>query len=296
MADANLRSYWNDCPTPEVTVELIRWVIDQMRGMESALNVLHNFNVPPSLTVLGAVLSISKGEEKYGRHGDIKPENILWFSKENTLKITDFGLGRFHGRDSWSGIDPRTVGGTVTYEPPERALRNPLSRASDIWNIGCVYLEFVTWPLMGLDGLQKFTDVRISFHYQMGIDCDTFYEIIRTPDGLKATIKESVTRWIRNLQRNPKCSDSLRDVLSLIEEHLLVVDPNHRMGSHDVEQILEKILGRGKNDSQYLFNDTSLQRRSRKSALRHGSSSEDLDKELVKRKKLSRPFYSTPWN
>jgi serine/threonine protein kinase len=45
-----------------------------------------------------------QGYEWHGRHGDIKPENILWVQNnpecmENPgiVKITDLGLGRFHG-------------------------------------------------------------------------------------------------------------------------------------------------------------------------------------------------------
>jgi serine/threonine protein kinase len=129
-ADANLRTYWEDRPWPEFDEETVLWSLEQMTGIANALMVIHNFKVTHPLTVSGTgigeqgqvrmpndvVLSVERGEPRWGRHGDIKPENILWFKnpldapcKLGVLQISYFGLGRFHGRDSRSRVNPDTV-------------------------------------------------------------------------------------------------------------------------------------------------------------------------------------------
>jgi serine/threonine protein kinase len=126
-----------------------------MAGIASALSSIHNFTVTYPLSVDGpgnvrlqkdAKLSVEKSEELYGRHGDIKPENILWFQETpdtddeaGILQIADFGLGRFHGRESRSNVHPDGVVGSPTYEPPECKLHRPVSRAYDIWSLGYLY-------------------------------------------------------------------------------------------------------------------------------------------------------------
>jgi calcium-dependent protein kinase len=65
-------------------------------------------------------------------HGDIKPENFLYESKDDPLiKLIDFGLGGVisAGQDS--------VDGTLSYASPE-VLKGKRSLKSDIWSFGCV--------------------------------------------------------------------------------------------------------------------------------------------------------------
>jgi len=123
-AKSNLRKYWDSRPRPAFDKTTLLWNLRQIKGISSALLYLHEFRVKVPLSVDnddqdqdgGAKLSISDGEEKFGRHGDIKPENILWFQimpgnddPLGVLQLADFGLGRFHGRDSRS----RTNAGKV---------------------------------------------------------------------------------------------------------------------------------------------------------------------------------------
>lgn len=90
-ADCNLRVYWAKNPFPIFGKNTVLRSIRQMSGITSALALIHNIRVKFDLDVDGGVrlqeggakLSIKAGEEKYGRHGDIKPENILWLGLEN---------------------------------------------------------------------------------------------------------------------------------------------------------------------------------------------------------------------
>jgi serine/threonine protein kinase len=107
-------------------------------------------------------------QRTHGRHGDLKPENILWFKnyKDNdhnsfmgVLKISDFGLTRFHKTASTSRTDP--FGISPTYRAPEYDVRKKVSQSYDVWSLGCVILEFITWYILGSEEVQAFEHHRV---------------------------------------------------------------------------------------------------------------------------------------
>lgn len=80
----NLRDFWKNHPNPEMKPELVKEMIEQIRGMAEAIQKLHDWD-----------------NSKHYRHGDIKPENILRFpgrdtSQIGTLKISDLGSAQHH--------------------------------------------------------------------------------------------------------------------------------------------------------------------------------------------------------
>ena len=52
-ANANLRTYWEDHPTPKFDDETVRWAVEQMTGIASALELIHDFKVIVPLSVPG---------------------------------------------------------------------------------------------------------------------------------------------------------------------------------------------------------------------------------------------------
>jgi len=123
----------------------------------------------------------------FGRHGDIKPENILNFAKPNeqsghgTLKITDFGLTRFHTKNTKTYfIKSHKILVTPTYRPPECDMVGAtISTSFDIWSFGCVILEFVTWYLGGYSYLLEFVRHRQAPNALMyGWNTDQFFELV----------------------------------------------------------------------------------------------------------------------
>ncbi|PMD12655.1 hypothetical protein NA56DRAFT_740354 [Hyaloscypha hepaticicola] len=104
-ADKDLRRYWEDSvKPPELTTKMVEWSLRQMRGLASGLDAIHNYPIP----VKGQVESTfglapfrkASSEMMFGYHHDIKPANILWFSRDSmtdmgVFQIADFGLGNF---------------------------------------------------------------------------------------------------------------------------------------------------------------------------------------------------------
>ncbi|ORY15041.1 kinase-like domain-containing protein, partial [Clohesyomyces aquaticus] len=73
------------------------------------------------------------------RHKDIKPQAI----KDHRVLITDFGISR-----DWADLGQSTTTGptvkTPKYCAPEVAAYLPRNSSSDIWSLGCVFLEIWT--------------------------------------------------------------------------------------------------------------------------------------------------------
>lgn len=167
-ASGNLIDLWKRDPLPQRSVSKIRWLIDQCSGLAAGLAKLHlNSSWPRDR---------DGKERQLGRHGDIKPHNILWFDHfdgpgcvhEDHLVVSDFGLSIFHSSTANTELTTaNNVGRSPTYRPPEVDLGNdPVQQSYDIWSLGCLYLEFISWYLLGYEetkghGPNSFAKLRI---------------------------------------------------------------------------------------------------------------------------------------
>lgn len=156
-ANGNLRDFWESVESPQRTKDMACWMLTQCFGIAEGLQKIHGD---------GDVAGLSPKDKNTGRHGDIKPENILWFERHNDrnnhLLISDFGLSRFHSYQSQS-VD-RLPGCSPSYRPPECDLYQlRISVKYDIWTLGCLLLDFVTWYLRGWEAVDaQFSDARLS--------------------------------------------------------------------------------------------------------------------------------------
>jgi serine/threonine protein kinase len=237
-----------------------------MRNLSSALDTIHNLTAsgvqnhsdPPKL-----IAAIDSREMRYGRHGDLKPENILWFpdiggaqEPGGILKIADLGAGKFHRRESRSFEDPRTAISTPTYEAPEIVLGNPISRAYDLWSLGCVFLEFLTWGLGGAELLDRFCESRYTVD-GCGVNVDNFYTLLGHHRDGNVAVKVEIVAWIEGLRQHDWCSPFVQDALDLIQHRLLVIDAKARVSSRGLAAELDGILQRAKSDEGYLLGPTT---------------------------------------
>lgn len=176
------------------------WILLQCRGIASGLVQIHHYETTESRTKVH-----DQNRKLYGRHGDIKPENILLYRNRHdpddlgTLVITDFGLTRFHSETQRTYFRKREIPATPTYRPPECVVEDCyISRSFDIWSYGCVLLEFVAWYLGGRELVQDFVNFRRTIDPLLPqFDTDQFFDVTR-PQGLKnsgvtcATVKVEV--------------------------------------------------------------------------------------------------------
>lgn len=117
---------------------------------------------------MGDLGTDATGLRKHGKHGDIKPENILFFQGERLgnevcsahFEISDFGLAEWHTSNSLN-VDGSKVKRTPTYMAPELEVMKNSTPTYDIWSLACVLLQFVTWYLGGFDEIELFTDERL---------------------------------------------------------------------------------------------------------------------------------------
>lgn len=83
-ADGTLWNFWEINDAVERRTGLCEWMINECYHLASALNTFHN----ERRDQLPKFSDIKKNQhDLYGRHGDVKAENILWFSKGNQLVL-----------------------------------------------------------------------------------------------------------------------------------------------------------------------------------------------------------------
>ncbi|VUC29826.1 unnamed protein product [Clonostachys rosea] len=263
----NLKQFWKKVPNRPDCGQSLEWMLDQCYGLARALQKVHRHNS-------------WKGIQNRGRHGDIKPLNILCFSSQEDeddndddatkyrLVIADFTLMRFHSDKSVDRGTASDIGYSRTYQPPETRMggMEPVNQMYDIWTLGCVYLELITWHLLGskaiykkfnggnelqlLQGFQtlrKLEDTKQYDHVE-----DKFFNI----DGERGpTVKDSVPKWCDFLRKQRHCSYQLGQFLDLIKNHMLRERPIQRYKIDKICSEMECILANSVNDNG--FDNTS---------------------------------------
>ncbi|KAJ4005494.1 hypothetical protein NW752_002326 [Fusarium irregulare] len=221
----NLDTFWQK-DRSHLDRDLVRWALDQMTGIAGGIKKLHDKNI---------------------RHGDIKPQNILYFPNygrkygRGTLKVADVGLAKVHTEYTRYRIATTTRMSSERYEPPEMEsyLHNqrPIPRVYDSWSLGCVYFEFTVWLIYGrsrLDTFHRDTSDSKKFYETRGDS----YPRHRAVNDLLAEMKD----------RLPETS-ALGTLVRLIDKDLLVPEEK-RMESKDLH---EKLSNKCECGTSYYF-------------------------------------------
>jgi serine/threonine protein kinase len=117
VADCNLREFLDVSPLSMENLSLLRTFFG---CLTAALCYLHENRI---------------------RHKDIKPQNVL--VKGHQVFLTDFGISL-----DWTELGHSTTSGPTIRSPrycaPEVADDSPRNSSSDIWSLGCIFLEMWT--------------------------------------------------------------------------------------------------------------------------------------------------------
>jgi serine/threonine protein kinase len=225
------------------------WV--QMRGLARALDRIINYD--PRVDNPGVVFQSrenkSDSPQILGYYFNLKHFNILVYDDEdgenNILKISDFGQAKFNARVD----DSRTTnpGGADVYAAPE-AITDSESRLNtryDIWSLGCIFLELVTFLLRKYQGVQDFGNARRKqFNRQIS---SRFFDELRDPlrGQRHFMLRNAIKEWIEDLL-SPELRSDDHDAKFLLKVKglllgMLEVDARKRYSSKQVYLELERI-------------------------------------------------------
>ncbi|RSL53974.1 hypothetical protein CEP51_014790 [Fusarium floridanum] len=183
----NLWEFWTKGQGPSLKKPYVIWAFTQLKGLAHAIEQLH--------------------DQKTCRHGDLKPENFLCFSKD-------------HAERTRLRQVTHTKVSTKRYSAPEMDVNPgaPLSRRFDIWSMGCILLEFVIWILYGGEELIRCTEASVS----------TFYKVKRDEGErvVSVEVDPTVQGWISSIRKDWRCASgtALENLIHLITDRLLVVN------------------------------------------------------------------------
>ncbi|KAK3903868.1 hypothetical protein C8A05DRAFT_14207 [Staphylotrichum tortipilum] len=148
LADGNLRDFWRDrFPHPQDVsmAQHARWVARQFDGLAWALCKLHDLHEQEARGAGRDESSNSSSSSSpfYGIHGDIKPENLLWYrdwvgpswgggaaatqdkaEKDplGVLQLADFGISTLHHTATRSRVGPQRLLSVLRHLEPRLRL------------------------------------------------------------------------------------------------------------------------------------------------------------------------------
>ncbi|KAE8444211.1 hypothetical protein EG329_000808 [Mollisiaceae sp. DMI_Dod_QoI] len=248
-ASGDLRQLWQNKSSRDGQ-HTSHWMAEQCWRIAEALSVIHQDEETDPIRADG------DGERLYGRHGDIKPGNILWFGEHveckgaGTLVLADFGIAKAHRSMTKSLSDPEKAKNSPTYKSPEFESNGlKIGRKSDIWGLACTWIEFLTWFLKGWQAVdidfpkgREETDPK-----DKNISRDTYFSVVNG----SPIIKPGVVEWMNELHEDNNCSPFVDDFLTFIEEHMLLVNPVKRAPACTVALKMKGFFERIKEHSRY---------------------------------------------
>ena len=140
--------------------------------------------------------------------------------------------------------------------PPEYPgqSEHPVSQAIDIWSLGCVFSLAATWVVLGFVGILQFNEVRKMKIEEIHRSRRSQNPADEDPDGDQFhdgyELLQIVTLWHHFLRgRMRKCDAMSVQVLDLVDNKMLITNPDDRIKADDLCSNLERMLAKGSKDS-----------------------------------------------
>ena len=185
--------------------------LNAISGLCSAVRAVHHYVSKQNMLAL------------IGCHHDLKPANVL-VNSTNFL-LSDFGLSKFKetsksSATSWKVVHPY-------YSPPEsekqggRTERPMVRRSGDIWSLGCMISEIVTYMYSGADGVKEFDEQREE-----------------APFHLNGQPNPGVNKWI---EQHVESASGTNKMLGLLVQRMLQIDEALRPSAQEAEEYMKFI-------------------------------------------------------
>ena len=151
-------------------------------------------------------------------HCDVKPQNLMWFRKQNKVKLGDFGIAK-HLDDS--ALVQQFAKGSLPYMAPEVFQENVAPEpARDVYALGCTFYELLV-------GSRAFEPSVTTV-----VDAPTNFSAV---DAYRALHEESL---------RPEAAMKVPDLISIkfsgLLRDMMSVDPRSRPSLADVTDLIEK--------------------------------------------------------
>lgn len=276
LATGSLTRLWSRYSRVEDYGDLLtpHWMAVELQQLSKTLSVVHHDEREGEP---------DDGSPHFGRFGDVKPANILWFadyigcSNAGALLFADLGLAKIHRRITMSASFPAKAGHSGTYRAPEFtiSLNERIGRRADVWSFGCTLLEHLTWYVIGNEPqsynsrlfkqlekehpnfnprhkdiqnkapVEVFAEIREEPDIEhANVTEDRFYSLDRDGHTVKVKIRPAVENWIRVLQTHERCSPFLAELLSFVQTEMLVVNQADRATAKKVEEKMDYFVGK----------------------------------------------------
>ncbi|KAH8692138.1 hypothetical protein BGW36DRAFT_464696 [Talaromyces proteolyticus] len=215
LAKYNLEKFWNQDPIQRSDPKVAQWALKQMIGIANALEVAQIMPYPRT---------------ENGYHGNIEPKCILWFNTDNRPGGDPFGILQLNFNFAFPSQSKPSLSKfdlSETYRAPETQINEQNNKKTDVWSLGCVYIEFITWVLMGWSGIQQLRNSSKKHH---SVYESLFFRVHLDPNSamLRASLREEITSWVSMLQELPNCSNQISEALIHIMTYVMVVNPEGR--------------------------------------------------------------------
>lgn len=192
-AGVDLRTYWEtNSPTPDRHGKLL-WLATQFQGITGGLAMFYQSEMKSKLDSM---------DKRFTNVATI-PETIFLSPHDEDSDPGVLRLEKFRRGSSINSL--RSRGHAFLFSPTYRApefdssVVRFLSPASEVWALGCVYLEFFTWWLGGWSYVREFSKRRVDrdpgYSRYPNFTSDAFFSVTtnKNEDSSEYQVKQQVT-------------------------------------------------------------------------------------------------------